>query len=81
MSESITGNAAHYFVDRHLDSTTADKAAFIESDGLKRSLSYRQLAEESGRMAALYAAQGTDIAVAAAAGGSYLKVARDSYYR
>ncbi len=58
MSESITGNAAHYFVDRHLDSTTADKAAFIESDGLKRSLSYRQLAEESGRMAALYAAQG-----------------------
>lgn len=44
------GNAACYFVDRHADS---DKTAFIEADGQKRRLSYRDLATETGKMAEL----------------------------
>jgi len=49
------GNAALYFVDRHADGAAADKAAFLEGE---RALSYRQLAEESGRLAGLYEAHG-----------------------
>ncbi|WP_417206827.1 benzoate-CoA ligase family protein [Antarctobacter sp.] len=44
-------NAALYFVDRHLDEGRADKVAFQEADGRKRSLTFGQLAEESGRFA------------------------------
>lgn len=44
-------NAATYFVDRHLDEGRADKVAFREADGLKRSLTYGQLAEETARFA------------------------------
>ena len=44
-------NAATYFVDRHLNEGRADKVAFREADGLKRSLTYGQLAEETARFA------------------------------
>ncbi|MBW4984174.1 benzoate-CoA ligase family protein [Mameliella sp. CS4] len=51
----MSGNAAIYFVDRHVDEGRADKVAFREADGRKRSLTYGQLAEETGRFAgALY---------------------------
>jgi len=47
--------AARYLVDRHIDEGRADKVAFREADGQKRSLTYGQLAEESARFAgALY---------------------------
>ncbi len=49
------GNAALYFVDRHADGAAADKVAFIEGE---RTLTYRELARESGRLAGLYAAHG-----------------------
>jgi 4-hydroxybenzoate-CoA ligase len=49
------GNAACYFVDRHATSRVADKVAFIE--GACR-LTYRELAEQSGKLAGLYAAHG-----------------------
>ena len=45
------GNAALYFVDRHLQEGRADKDAFREADGEKRKLTYGQLAEESARFA------------------------------
>ena len=48
------GNAATYFVDRHALGNNPDKPAFIESDGAKRSLTYAELARESGRMSELY---------------------------
>ena len=44
-------NAALYFVDRHLEEGRAGKVAFREADGLKRTLTYGQLAEESARFA------------------------------
>ena len=48
-------NAAVYFVDRHVEEGRADKVAFREADGGKRSLTYGQLAEEASRFAgALY---------------------------
>jgi len=50
MQES-SGNAAIYFVDRHIGEGRGDKTAFREADGGKRSLSYGQLAEETGRFA------------------------------
>ena len=48
-------NAAVYFVDRHAKS---DKAAFIESGGAERTISYAELARESGRLAHLYERNG-----------------------
>ncbi|GGF43399.1 4-hydroxybenzoate-CoA ligase [Mameliella alba] len=51
----MNGNAAIYFVDRHVDEGRADKVAFREADGRKRSLTYGALAEQTGRFAgALY---------------------------
>ena len=49
------GNAAAYFVDRHLQERPGDKTAFIEGE---RTLSYAALAAQSDRMAALYARHG-----------------------
>ena len=54
VGEINSGNAALYFVDRHVTQSYADKAAYIEGDGSKRSLSYRKLAEESAKMSVLY---------------------------
>ena len=55
MNTSSNENAAHYFVDRHVDEGRADKTAFIEGD---RSLTYGELAEQSGRVPDLYARHG-----------------------
>lgn len=44
-------NAALWFVDRHPDQGRADKEAFREAAGAKRSLSYGGLAEQSARVA------------------------------
>lgn len=52
------GNAADYFVDRHNSGLAAAKAAYIESGPGGRTLTYRDLAEQSGRMAALYERHG-----------------------
>ena len=49
MTES--GNAAVYFVDRHVSEGRADKIAFREAVGPKRELSYGDLASGSGRVA------------------------------
>ncbi|MEM9061173.1 MAG: benzoate-CoA ligase family protein [Pseudomonadota bacterium] len=49
------GNAAQYFVDRHLDEGRGDKAAFVEGD---RRLSYGELADQSDRMGDLFARVG-----------------------
>ncbi len=44
-------NAATYFVDRHSDEGRGRKTAFREAGGKRRSLSYGELAEASGRVA------------------------------
>jgi 4-hydroxybenzoate-CoA ligase len=48
----LNGNAAVYFVDRHAHGALADKPAFIEGE---RRLTYGELANQSDRMAGLYA--------------------------
>ena len=58
MSDQINGNAATYFVDRQANGENADKAAFIEGDGARRTLTYGELGEQSGRMADLYERHG-----------------------
>ncbi len=52
MSEN--GNAARYFVDRHVDEGRSDKLAFVESGTDGRNLTYGELAEKSGQMGAYY---------------------------
>ncbi|MFZ1813683.1 MAG: benzoate-CoA ligase family protein [Rhizobiaceae bacterium] len=47
-------NAAIHFVDRHLAEGRGEASAFIEAAGKGRTMTYRQLAEESGRMVSLY---------------------------
>jgi len=54
----INQNAAYYFVDRHATSAVADKPAFIETDGAKRSITYKSLSEESDKLASLYERHG-----------------------
>ncbi len=58
MSKHQNENAACYFVDRHVDSTVADKLAFIEADGQQRSITYSALAQESGKLAELFEKNG-----------------------
>ena len=48
---SPSGNAAVYFVDRHLDEGRAEKVAFREADGAQRSLTYGDLARETSLFA------------------------------
>ena len=50
----VTQNAAVYFVDRHADGAYRDKAAFREASGAQRSISYAELAHETGRVAHLF---------------------------
>ena len=45
------GNAANWFVDRHIAEGRAAKPAFVEADGKKRTLTYGKLHEEAGRFA------------------------------
>ena len=54
----MNGNASVYFVDRHAAGAMRDKPAFIEAAGAERSLTYGDLATQSGRMAALYTRHG-----------------------
>ncbi len=49
------GNAASYFVDRHLEAGRADKPAYLEGN---RTLTYGELAGQSDRLAALYERHG-----------------------
>jgi 4-hydroxybenzoate-CoA ligase len=46
-----TGNAAAYFVDRHIADGIGSKVAFREAAGRKRSLTYQDLSVMSGRVA------------------------------
>ncbi|QBF33869.1 benzoate-CoA ligase family protein [Thalassococcus sp. S3] len=48
---SVTGNAASYFLDRHLAEGRAGKSAFREAAGKKRSLTYGELADQTARVA------------------------------
>ena len=54
MALNDNGNAAEYFVNRHIHESYADKAAYVEGDGEQRSLSYRQLAHESSKMPEIF---------------------------
>ncbi len=47
----MNGNAAAWFVDRHLQEGRGDNIAFREAAGLQRSLSYTELADSSAQMA------------------------------
>lgn len=53
-----SGNAAHYFVDRHRSGPAGAKAAFVEAGPGGRTLTYEDLARQSDRMAALYERHG-----------------------
>ena len=55
-----SANATGFFVDRHATADTAEKAAFLEGIEGGRALSYRALAEASGKMAELYARHGIE---------------------
>ena len=48
VASQANANAALYFVDRHLVEERGDKVAFREADGEKRSLTYGELADQSG---------------------------------
>jgi acyl-CoA synthetase (AMP-forming)/AMP-acid ligase II len=54
----VLGNAAQYFVDRHLAEGRGDKIAFREAASPNRTLSYAELADKSNRVADAYRAQG-----------------------
>lgn len=54
----MNANAALHFVERHRDGPVADKAAFIETAGLERQITYRDLAERSDRMGDFFAHHG-----------------------
>ena len=47
----MSGNAAEYFVDRHLAEGRSEKIAFREASGAKRHLSYGALADQSNCIA------------------------------
>lgn len=51
-------NAALYFVDRHVEQGRAEKPAFIEADGTKRTITYGELATQSSNMAGLFERHG-----------------------
>ena len=55
-----SANAAGFFVDRHATGGTAEKAAFVEGIEGGRSLTYRALAESSGKMVDLYERHGIE---------------------
>ena len=54
----MTGNAAGWFVDRHLSEGRAAKAAYVEAWDDGRTLSYGDLAQGSGQVAAALARAG-----------------------
>ncbi len=60
MVSEENGNAAAWFVDRHVETGDGGRTAFIEAVPDGRSLTYAELAGESGKMAALYERHGVD---------------------
>ena len=54
----INDNAAAYFVDRHATSAYSGKTAFVEGAGRGRTLSFADLARETGRLAHLFERHG-----------------------
>ena len=56
--DETNGNAAAFFVDRHLGKGYDDKPAFVEGTGAARQISYAELASETDKMADLYARHG-----------------------
>lgn len=48
---TVCGNAATYFVDRHITEGRGDHVAFREATGKQRTLTYGTLADDSGRLA------------------------------
>ncbi len=55
---SYEGNAALYFVDRHVDEGRGERIAFQEAVGQKRQISYRELSACSGKVAGALADAG-----------------------
>ncbi|MFT6302944.1 MAG: 4-hydroxybenzoate-CoA ligase [Granulosicoccus sp.] len=47
----MVGNAANWFIDRHIVEGRSEKIAFREVSGLQRDLSYAQLFDQSSRLA------------------------------
>lgn len=58
MTTPLNENAALYFVDRHVKEGRAEKVAFQEVDGKRRSLSYGNLAGQTDRFAGALLRQG-----------------------
>lgn len=56
--EGTSGNAAHHFVDRHVERGLGGKTAFMEAGGRDRSLTYGELAEATDRMVGLLRRRG-----------------------
>ena len=54
---SLEGNAAHYFVDRHLSEGRGDKTAYIEAE-TGRTLTYAEMANGAGQVAGALARAG-----------------------
>ena len=52
------GNAASYFVDRNADGSNSTKKAFVEVAGSQRSITYGELAQQSGKLAEFYEKHG-----------------------
>ncbi len=53
-----SGNAAAYFIDRHLEEGRGSKTAFREADGEQRSLTYAELADQTARFGGALLAHG-----------------------
>ena len=58
MSETQQGNAAWYFVDRHVEDGRGGRTAFFEGVADGRSLTYAALAADSARMGSLFRRHG-----------------------
>ncbi len=56
--DETNGNAAVYFVDRHLGEGYDNKPAFIEGTGAERRITYAELAAETGKVGDLFARHG-----------------------
>jgi acyl-coenzyme A synthetase/AMP-(fatty) acid ligase len=56
MGAGWAGNAAEYFVDRHIAEGRGAATAFEEVDGATRQLTYAELADHTARFAGLWPA-------------------------
>lgn len=55
---AVNGNASAYFIDRHIDASYKDKAAYIEADGRQRSITYQELASSAACVGDIYRRHG-----------------------